>query len=345
MRAASIPTFRLDPRESRAGEPFRLRVPYSIGNVGPGFDRFGLCLKAPVDTVELHPAQRYGFELRGDEAVPSDPSANSAWVAFRAVLGAGESGRPVRLTLTKGFRAGTGLGSSGASSAAGALAAALHLGLDLEETAVRARIVAGAVEGERAATGTGHYDNVLASLFGGFLFLESIAPLRIRRWDPTLPAALVLAVPDSPLPTRRSRAVLPASVPHGDAVENLARAVGLVQALLDGDPAGFGANLSDRLAEPYRAVLVPGFAAARQAGLAAGAFGVAMAGSGPAIFALAPERWARRVARGFIEGFARGGTRSEAFVTGIGTGPCLLDGSLRTAPGAERSGALGPVGL
>lgn len=336
-RDDSIPGFRLDRRARSDGASVRLRVPYSIGNVGPGFDRFGLCLDAPSDTVELPTSDRYGFELRGAAVVPSDPAANSAWIAFRAVLGTGCAARPVRLILTKGFRAGTGLGSSGASAAAGALAAALHLGLDLEATPVRARIVAGAVAGERAATGTGHFDNVLASLFGGFLFLESTTPLRIHRWDPTLPAtALVLAVPEASLPTRRSRALLPATVPHGDAVENLARAVALVEAFHRGDPAGVGANLADRLAEPYRAPFVPGFGAARRAGLAAGAYGVAMAGGGPSIFAVAPQRCARRVARAFLEGFAGGGTRSEAFLTGIGSGPRLLEDAGEGWSQAER---------
>ena len=338
-RAGALPGFRLGRRLPAAGEPFRLRVPYSIGNVGPGFDRFGLCLAAPGDTVALRPSDRFRFELAGGSSVPADPGTNAAAVAFRAVLG-GAAAAPVRLTLTKGYRAGTGIGSSGASAAAGALAAALHGGLDLDGEAARARIVAGAAAGERAACGTGHLDNVLASLFGGFLFLESVTPLRALRWDPVLAAAIVVAVPEAPLATERSRAVLPGVVPHGDAVANLTRAVGLLAGLLRGDPEAVGAHLEDRLAEPYRAALVPGFGTARAAALAAGAWGAAMAGGGPAIFAVTPERWARRVARALLDGFAEGGARAEAFVTGIGTGPELYEGDPEPA-----GGTVAPVGI
>ena len=44
--------------------------------------------------------------------------------------------------------------------------------------------------------------------------------------------------------------------------------------------------MTDRLAEPYRAPLVPVYDAVRRAALGAGAAGCALSGSGPALFAL-----------------------------------------------------------
>ncbi len=52
----------------------------------------------------------------------------------------------------------------------------------------------------------------------------------------------------------------------------------------DGDAAA--RLLSDELVEPYRAALVPGFAAGRTAALGAGALAFGLSGSGPTCVAL-----------------------------------------------------------
>ena len=48
--------------------------------------------------------------------------------------------------------------------------------------------------------------------------------------------------------------------------------------------------MDDRIAEPARAGLLPGFAEAKAAALAAGALGSSISGSGPTAFALARGR-------------------------------------------------------
>lgn len=300
---------------------FGLAVPYSIANVGPGFDRFGLALARPTDRLEVFPAHRDRLELCGEGGVPARRSSNAVTVAFDAFGGGGRDPGPVRLRLTKGFRAGTGLGSSGASAAAGALAAALVRQAPLDDPGVVEAIAEAAAAGEEAACGSRHLDNLLPSLFGGFTLLERLRPLTVLRLWPELPARIVLAVPLRPLATRDARAVLPDRVPREDAVENVAHAAGLVHALLAGDALRAGANLDDRLAEPYRVRLVPGFGEARRAALAAGAYGAAMAGSGPAIFAFAPVGEARRVAAAVRRAFHRAGNPCATLVTRPGAGP------------------------
>jgi homoserine kinase len=47
--------------------------------------------------------------------------------------------------------------------------------------------------------------------------------------------------------------------------------------------------LDDRIAEPARAPLLPGFSRAKQAALDAGAFGCSISGSGPTAFAFADD--------------------------------------------------------
>ncbi len=91
--------------------------------------------------------------------------------------------------------------------------------------------------------------------------------------------------------TRDARAVLPATVAHGDASAQAAELAFLLQALLAGDWTAAGRHLMrDRLAEPHRAPLVPVYDAVRQAALDAGAAGVALSGSGPALVRARPRR-------------------------------------------------------
>ena len=71
----------------------------------------------------------------------------------------------------------------------------------------------------------------------------------------------------------------------------------MVAALASGDYALLGRAIDDRIAEPARARLLPGFPEAKAAALAAGALGSSISGSGPTVFALARgERDGERIA-------------------------------------------------
>ena len=63
------------------------------------------------------------------------------------------------------------------------------------------------------------------------------------------------------------------------------------------------ATLRDFLAEPWRADLVPGFPAAQEEAIAAGALGATLSGAGPAVFAVAEKDGAAAVATALIAGF------------------------------------------
>jgi len=84
-----------------------------------------------------------------------------------------------------------------------------------------------------------------------------------------------------------SRALLGDTVPLKDAVRQWGNLGALVAALYTSDRALLSRSMVDLVAEPRRAVLVPGFHAVKQAALEAGALGCSLSGSGPSIFALA----------------------------------------------------------
>src|SRR6185503_9508307 len=120
----------------------RIRVfaPATVANLGPGFDVLGLALSRPGDVIEGELSIRRGVEIveiTGDGGVLSrDAERNVAGRSAADVLAracqqgvARDTG--VRLWLHKQMPLASGLGSSGASSAAGAVAANELLGRPL----------------------------------------------------------------------------------------------------------------------------------------------------------------------------------------------------------------------
>ena len=70
--------------------------------------------------------------------------------------------------------------------------------------------------------------------------------------------------------------------------------------------------MSDRIAEPVRAPLYPGYREARAAALAAGAVGVTVSGAGPTLVAIVPSEASTAVARAFEDAYRRAGFSSVA---------------------------------
>ena len=96
----------------------------------------------------------------------------------------------------------------------------------------------------------GHPDNVAAALLGGFVLCADGEATRIE-----VPAGLeaVLVVPDRSVRTAKARAALPAEVPMGDAVFNVAHSSLLVLGLAQGRWDLIARGLADRLHQPRRA--------------------------------------------------------------------------------------------
>jgi homoserine kinase len=257
--------------------------PASLSNLGPGFDALGLCVTGLGDRVEAWRTDAPGVTVEGPPSVPTDPEKNTAGRAALWVLREAGAEGGVGLRIEKGVPLGSGVGGSAASAVAGAWAANAALGAPFD----KAGLVDAVLEGEFAASGSYHGDNVLPALFGGLVLTSPSDPRAYRRLAlPDAPPIAVI-VPHVEVLTRQARAVLPETVPHKDASAQAAELAFLLTALLDGDWAEASAHLMrDRLAEPHRATLVPVYDAVKAAALDAGAAGCALTGSGPALFAL-----------------------------------------------------------
>jgi len=274
----------------------RLRVfaPATIANLGPGFDVLGLALSRPGDVVDGELSDKPGVEIveiTGDGGLLSlDPAKNVVGRAASDVLRrAQERGAPdagVRLWLHKQMPLASGLGSSGASSTAGAVIVNELLQRPLNQN----ELLLSAMEGERAASGSPHADNVAPSLFGGIVLVRSYDPLEVVSLP--VPDRLHVAVvhPHCEVSTAQARALVKGRAYSLDEiVPNLGNVAAFVAALFQNDLGLLGRSIHDRLVEPLRAGLIPAFDRVKQAALQAGALGCSIAGSGPSMFAFAAD--------------------------------------------------------
>jgi homoserine kinase len=143
------------------------------------------------------------------------------------------------------------------------------------------------------------------------------AALRWTRLVPVLPLAVVLAIPALEIETAAARQVLPDQVSRRDAVYNLGHAALMVAALAQGRADLLRDALDDRLHQPYRARLVPGFDAVVAAAVGEGAYGAVLSGSGPTIAALAPPEAGQAVAGAMRQAFQDAGVQSRVVITEI----------------------------
>ena len=268
---------------------FTAHAPATLSNLGPGFDVLGLALDGPLDWVRAARRDELGISLRCEgpfgASVPADPEKNvAAFAAARVVEAVGYRGG-LELTVHKSIPPGSGLGSSAASSAAGAVAAMGAVGADLEPEALLD--ILGDAEG--LAAGARHLDNVAPALLGGFVAVLSTEPPGVLPLCLSGDWPFAVILPKVQVRTEEARAVLPEKVPMESAVFNLRHMAGLLEAASSGDVWAFAAHLQDRLALPYRAPLLPFADDARAAAEAAGAPALQISGSGPALFCPCPD--------------------------------------------------------
>lgn len=274
-------------------------APATLSNLGPGFDCLGLAVDGLGDVVHVRLADAPGViieEIRGDDGrLPLDAGANTAGVAARAVLHlAGRLAQGLVLRVHKGLPLGSGLGSSGASAVAAAFATRALVCPDLLD----ADLLEACMQGEAAASGSPHADNVAPALFGGVVLIRPGSPPEPIRLPAPAELWLALVHPAIEVRTLDARQALPSHVTVADAVHQAAHLGALVSALYDGDLDRLGRAVSDRIAEPARRRFVPGFDAAMDAARAAGALAGSISGSGPTLFAFSRgEATADRVAR------------------------------------------------
>jgi homoserine kinase len=237
-----------------------VRVPASSANLGPGFDCMAVALGLYLD-VEVDETGTFAVET--DLVIARDRS-NLVVRGFERLAPAGDFTFRIASTIPLSG----GLGSSAAAYVAGLMAADHIFELDADLLTLATEL-------------EGHPDNVAAALHGGFVVCHAGGPP--VGFEAALGLEAVLVIPHEPVQTNAARAALPAEVPMGDAVFNVAHAAMLVLGLTRGDWELAARALRDRLHQPHRAHLYPRSAALVERAPALGALGATISGAGPTV--------------------------------------------------------------
>jgi homoserine kinase len=270
-----------------------VKVPATTANLGPGFDCLGAALTLYNEFHFTAPdpatSPQLTIEVTGVEA--NRVQQNEQNLAYRALTHFCHILKrpipPLKIKIHLGIPLARGLGSSATAIVGGLLGANAVAGSPLNSS----ELLRLAIDLE------GHPDNVAPALLGGCQLAAKtdqdwiLCPVQ---WHPAI--VPILAIPDFELSTKAARGVLPDQCSYGDAIFNTAHLGLLMKGLETGRTDWLQAALLDRLHQPYRQSLIPGFDEVRQAALSAGAMGLVISGAGPTLLALGTPDTAAAIA-------------------------------------------------
>lgn len=257
---------------------FHLRFPATSANLGPGFDTLALALDLHLE-IDACTASQFSIHATGrSPEVCNDLERNLLLDVYRKALTAnGRVVKPLSLQVRNGIPVGMGLGSSAAVRLAG-VALASHFG---ELGWSRDQILTEATRLE------GHPDNTAACWLGGFVAgswdgaeLRTISLVAPPEWR------ALMVLPEKPLATLASRAVLPESYSRADVIANLQRVAVLTAAFAMGRADLIADAMRDRMHQPYRSEVCPLLPKMLSLSGTDGVLGVALSGAGPSVLVL-----------------------------------------------------------
>jgi len=277
-----------------------VRAPCSTANLGPGFDVFGMALDAFYDEVTVTKKPKsFGIKIVSSDDIPLDPKKNTAGIVAINMKKHLKISDGLEIKIKKNVPAGYGMGSSAASAVACVIAIN-----ELSEKRGHHLLLTLAASGEKASAGTVHYDNIAASLYGGFVVVDGLKlgiPEKYRsddflvgkhldfwRFEPPKRVSCVIAVPKIKIPkqkTKASRGLLPKNVKFSDAIKNMASATCMVASMRNGVDDSFLYYITDQIIEPARKKMIPGFDKVKENAKKAGAAACTISGAGPSMIA------------------------------------------------------------
>jgi homoserine kinase len=287
----------------------RLRLPATSANLGPGFDTLALALDLYLE-VEARRADQFSIRAAGrNPEVCGALGRNLLLDVYRKTLAAnGREAEPLALNVRNGIPVGMGCGSSAAVRLAG-IALASHFG-KLGWT--RDAILSEATRLE------GHPDNAAACWMGGFV-AGCWDGANVRAISVAFPAEwrALIVLPQKPLATVASRAVLPESYSRADVVANLQRVALLTASFASGRADLIAEAMRDRMHQPYRSEVCPLLPQLIPLAGHDGVLGVALSGAGPAVLVLIDSEHSASSVETHIREVLRGGEQVEILRCGL----------------------------
>ena len=288
-------------------------APSSTANLGPGFDVFGLAINAFYDEITLTKKKTKGVSIITKDDIPTNPNKNTAGLVVKYMIKKFKTKDGIEIKIKKNIPPGYGMGSSAASAAAAAVAFDKLYQLRLDGNS----LIEFAGIGEKASAGSIHYDNVAASVLGGFVIVKT-NPLEIIKIEPPTTLRMCIAVPKLKVPkkkTKVSRSVIPRKISFKDSITNLSNATAIVAGFMNKDPELIGKSIRDVIVEPARQHMIPGFARVKENALKAGAFGVTISGAGPSVIAFSKSSGdLKKISLAMTKGFKSAKTKCQTII-------------------------------
>lgn len=291
-------------------------VPATTANIGPGFDCLGAALtlynRFHFTAIDRMPGTAT-ITVKGLEAerVATDAS-NLGYKAFAYFYQQQGLAVPaVEIAIDLNVPLARGLGSSSTAIVGGLLGANGLCDRPVDQSALV----------EMAIALEGHPDNVVPALMGGCQLAvaqdDGTSILCPIPWhSEVIP---VVAIPDFELSTAEARRVLPATYSRADAIFNTAHLGLLLRGLETSRADWLREAMGDRIHQPYRQTLIPGYDAVAAAALEAGAYGLVISGAGPTLLALAPAVHSAAVAPAMVNTWEQLGQKAQAHVLALET--------------------------
>jgi len=290
---------------------YSFRVPAGTSNLGAGFDALGLALEIYL-RVRIEPASKMEVVALGVDAaeIPTTRDNLILRVADRVAALRKCELQPFRMTIANEIPLARGLGSSAAAIIAGITCYELMA----QDMLTEADIFRYAFEFES------HPDNLSPALRGGLVAACQSADSEVFIANLKVAPGVksVIVIPEFEVSTEKARAVLPQTYSRKDTVYNIQRSALIVGALTTGNWPLLREAMNDRVHQPYRTSLIPGFEeilALRTPGL----YGLALSGAGPTIFALAEPTQADAVGWDITSIFEKYGVKALPHVVNIDT--------------------------
>lgn len=283
----------------------KIKVPASSANLGPGFDCMALALGIYDEyEMKLHDSISISVKGEGEKEIPRDSENIMVKVAEHLFRQVGKPFNGIQIKAKTNIPQARGLGASSAAIVGSLFGANELLGRPLKRDELF----------NMASHLEGHPDNVAAAIYGGFtLAWKDHADAKALSFPPPSNIKIVLGVPNFDVYTIRARNILPAVWPKDDVIFSLSRACLMTAAMVAKKYDWIATACNDRLHEPYRGQLIPGYTEIRSQLLKDGALGVAISGSGPTIIAFT-TRNIDRIRKTIVDGFKKHKVKSTALL-------------------------------
>ena len=300
----------------------RVQATASVANVSCGFDCLGFSIKGPSDIVMIEEKKTAGLEItisgKKCKEISIDPKKNTAGKALLSFFNEVDEEPKYKIHIEKGIPPGSGLGSSAASAASSVFGMNILLDQPLNDH----ELLIHAMEGESAASGSLHADNVAPVLFGGIILVRSYDPLDTINLPVPENLFCTVVLPELFVNTYEARKILPENIKLGSAVEQSSNLAGFIAGLYEENYELIGKSMIDLFAEPHRSKLIPHYKNLKYSAFESGALGCGISGSGPSIFALSnSEEVAKNIGDNFFNSFGKYDINSTSYYSKINLNP------------------------